>query len=142
IALLVRTLRREPHSRAISIHRHADYNQATHRGEGTAGWLMDIPDNLFFKIGEVCEIAGVEPYVLRFWETEFPNLALEKSKSGHRVYRKKDVEMVLKIKELLYDRGFTITGGRKQLNARNRDRILLHVRDELREILALLARKT
>ena len=103
---------------------------------------MDIPDKLFFKIGEVCEIAGVEPYVLRFWETEFPNLAPEKSKSGHRVYRKKDVEMVLKIKELLYERGFTIPGARKQLNARNRDRVLLQVRDELREILALLGRKT
>jgi DNA-binding transcriptional MerR regulator len=103
---------------------------------------MDIPDKLFFKIGEVCEIAGVEPYVLRFWETEFPNLAPEKSKTGHRIYRKKDVEMVLKIKELLYDRGFTIAGARKQLNTRSRDRVLNQVRDELREILALLERKT
>jgi DNA-binding transcriptional MerR regulator len=103
---------------------------------------MEIPDKLFFKIGEVCQIAGVEPYVLRFWETEFPNLAPEKSRSGHRVYRKKHVEMVLKIKELLYDKGFTIAGARKQLNARNRDRVLDQVRDELREILALLERKT
>jgi len=101
-----------------------------------------IPDKLFFKIGEVCEIAGVEPYVLRFWETEFPNLAPAKAKGGHRVYKKKDVEMVLKIKELLYERGFTIAGARKQLTARNRDRVLDHVREELKEILALLEKKT
>ena len=72
----------------------------------------EIPDKLFFKISEVCKIIGVEPYVLRFWETEFPNLAPEKSKSGHRVYKRKDVETVLQIKELLYDRGFTIDGAR------------------------------
>ena len=74
-----------------------------------------IPDKLFFKIGEVAEIAEVETYVLRFWQTEFPELAPEKTKTGHRVYRKKDVEMVLRIKELLYVRGFTIPGARKQL---------------------------
>jgi len=108
-----------------------------------------VPDKLFFKIGEVCEIAGVEPYVLQFWETEFKFLAPSKSKSGHRVYRKKDVEMVLKIKELLYDRGFTIAGARKQLQARSRDAVvpdrdkaLRQVQDELRQILALLEKKT
>jgi DNA-binding transcriptional MerR regulator len=109
--------------------------------------LKAIPDKLFFKIGEVCEIAELEPYVLRFWETEFPNLAPEKSGSGHRVYRKKDVEMVLKIKELLYVRGFTIAGARKQLTTRKRiqgperERLLTQVRDGLQEILALLDRK-
>ena len=108
----------------------------------------EIPDKLFFKIGEVCEIVGVEPYVLRFWESEFPALASQKAKSGHRVYRKKDVEMVLKIKELLYERGFTIAGARKQLSKTRaaqgpkRDKVLLHVRHELREILTLLRRKT
>ena len=90
----------------------------------------------------MCEIAGVEPYVLRFWETEFPNLAPRKSTSGHRIYRKKDVETVLKIKELLYERGFTIPGARKQLTARKRGEVLSQVCDELREILALLERKT
>ena len=104
--------------------------------------ISAVPDKLFFKIGEVCEIAGVEPYVLRFWETEFPHLAPQKSSAGHRIYRKRDVEMVLKIKELLYERGFTIPGARKQLSGRTRDQILAHVRDELREILALLERKT
>ena len=108
----------------------------------------EIPDKLFFRIGEVCEIAGVEPYVLRFWETEFPFLAPPKSKSGHRVYRKKDVEVVLKIKDLLYTRGFTIPGARKQLSKSRtpqgpeRDKVLIHVRNELRDILTLLRRKT
>ena len=107
----------------------------------------EIPDKLFFKIGEVCELIGVEPYVLRFWESEFPNLAPEKSKSGHRVYKRRDVEMVLKIKELLYDRGYTIAGARKQLSRRRatpeqRAKILSEVRDELREILTLLRRNT
>ena len=107
-----------------------------------------IPNKLFFKIGEVCELAGLEPYVLRFWETEFPNLAPQKSKAGHRVYRKRDVEMVLKIKNLLYERGFTIAGARKHLSRTKalegpeRTRMLLRMRDELREILTLLERKT
>ena len=107
-----------------------------------------IPNKLFFKIGEVCELADLEPYVLRFWETEFPILAPQKSKTGHRVYRRKDVEMVLKIKTLLYERGFTIPGARKQLSRAKalegpeRDRLLVQVREELREILTLLQRKT
>ena len=110
--------------------------------------IPEIPEKLFFRIGEVCEIAGVEPYVLRFWETEFPFLAPPKSKSGHRVYRKKDVEMVLQIKDLLYGRGFTIAGARKQLSKTRttqgpeRDKILIHLRKELRDILTLLRRKT
>jgi DNA-binding transcriptional MerR regulator len=107
-----------------------------------------IPDKLFFKIGEVCEIVGLEPYVLRFWETEFPFLAPQKSKSGHRVYKKKDVELVLKVKELLYDRGFTIAGARRQLSKTRsrlgpqRDEVLTQVRKELMDILTLLRRKT
>ena len=110
---------------------------------------LEIPDKLFFRIGEVCEIVGVEPYVLRFWESEFPVLAPQKSTSGHRVYKRKDVETILKIKELLYDRGFTIAGARKQIAARSRkltgperDKVLVQVRQELREILTLLRRKT
>ncbi len=106
-----------------------------------------IPDKLFFKIGEVCELVGLEPYVLRFWESEFPNLAPGKAKSGHRVYKKKDVEMVFKIKELLYDRGFTIAGARKQLSRRrvspeDRSKVLHDMRKELRDILTLLRRNT
>ena len=75
----------------------------------------EIPDKLFFRIGEVCKIVDIEPFVLRFWETEFPNLAPEKSKAGHRVYKRKDIEMVLRIKELLYDEQYTIAGAKKKL---------------------------
>src|SRR3954468_24093827 len=111
--------------------------------------VYEIPDKLFFKISEVCEIVGVEPYVLRFWETEFPNLVPQKSKAGHRIYKKKDVENVLRIKELLYDRGFTIAGARKQLSRTRRNvskeegsAALLRIRKELEDILTLLQRKT
>jgi DNA-binding transcriptional MerR regulator len=108
---------------------------------------QEIPDKLFFKISEVCEIVGVEPYVLRFWETEFPNYAPQKSKAGHRVYKRKDIENVLKIKELLYDRGFTIAGARRQLSKTRltkveRDQTLNRVRKGLQDILTLLRRKT
>jgi len=111
-------------------------------------FMAEIPDKLFFKISEVCDIVGVEPYVLRFWETEFPGLAPEKSKAGHRVYKRKDVENVLRVKQLLYDRGFTIEGARKQLaksrtsRKAERDQVLTQVRKELQDILTLLRRKT
>ena len=74
-----------------------------------------IPDKLYFRIGEVSKLTHTKPYVLRFWETEFPTLKPTKSKSGHRLYRRQDVEHVLEIKRLLYGRGFTISGARKCL---------------------------
>jgi DNA-binding transcriptional MerR regulator len=74
-----------------------------------------IPNKLYFPIREAAEIAGVEPYVLRFWEKEFPMLSPVKEKSGHRRYRRKDIELVLEIKRLLYDQGFTIPGARTRL---------------------------
>jgi len=73
------------------------------------------PDKLFYKIGEVSKIVGVEPYVLRYWETEFSFLKARKSKSGQRVYVKKDVELLLNIKRLLYQERYTIEGVRKRL---------------------------
>lgn len=75
-----------------------------------------IPDKLYFRIGEVSRLAGVKPYVLRFWETEFPTIAPKKSGTGHRLYRRKDVETILEIKRLLYDKRFTIEGARKALD--------------------------
>ena len=69
----------------------------------------------FYKIGEVCQITDTQPYVLRFWESEFPQLAPKKSRSGQRLYREKDLELVRQIKRLLYDEGFTIAGARKKL---------------------------
>jgi DNA-binding transcriptional MerR regulator len=76
---------------------------------------IPIPDKLFYKIGEVSRIVGVEPYVLRYWETEFPFLKPRKNKSGQRVYIKKDVEFLLSIKRLLYQERYTIEGVRKRL---------------------------
>jgi DNA-binding transcriptional MerR regulator len=77
----------------------------------------EIPDKLYFKIGEVSELLGVEPYVLRYWETEFPALSPKKSGTGHRLYRRKDVELLLRIKHLLYEKRFTIEGARQSLQA-------------------------
>jgi DNA-binding transcriptional MerR regulator len=77
----------------------------------------EIPDKLYFKIGEVSELLGVEPYVLRYWETEFPALSPKKSGTGHRLYRRKDVELLLRIKHLLYEKRFTIEGARQSLKA-------------------------
>jgi DNA-binding transcriptional MerR regulator len=74
-----------------------------------------LPDKLYFRIGEVSALTKTKPYVLRYWETEFPMLRPAKSKSGHRHYRRQDVVLVLKIKNLLYDKGFTIEGARREL---------------------------
>ena len=76
---------------------------------------LPLPDKLFYKIGEVSKISGVESYVLRYWETEFPFLSPRKNKSGQRVYVKKDVELILQIKKLLYQERYTIEGVRKKL---------------------------
>ena len=76
-----------------------------------------IPEKLFFKIGEVCDITGVQAHVLRYWESEFPMLAPQKNRAGQRTYRKRDVEMVLRIKELLYDDQYTIAGAKKKLTS-------------------------
>ncbi len=78
----------------------------------------EIPDKLYFRIGEVARLAGIKPYVLRFWESEFGGLGPKKSGTGHRLYRRKDVELVLEIKRLLYDRRYTIEGARKVLDSR------------------------
>jgi len=74
-----------------------------------------IPEKLFFKIGEVCELIRVQPHVLRYWETEFPMLAPQKNRAGQRVYRRKDVEVVMRIRDLLYEEKFTIAGAKKRL---------------------------
>ena len=76
----------------------------------------EIPEKLYFRIGEVSRLVGVAPYVLRYWETEFPALTPKKSGAGHRFYRRKDVELLLQIKQLLYEKRFTIEGARKHLD--------------------------
>src|SRR5256714_12389171 len=80
-----------------------------------------IPEKLYFRIGEVARLCHLQAYVLRFWETEFPQLKPVKSSTGQRMYRKKDVEAVVRIKALLYDEGFTIAGARQQLRTESRD---------------------
>src|SRR5437763_10355830 len=85
-----------------------------------AGSAQEIPDKLYFRIGEVSKLAGIKPYVLRFWETEFPTLGPKKSGTGHRLYRKREVELVFEIKRLLYEQRFTIEGARKHLEKRPR----------------------
>src|SRR5579863_10763893 len=81
--------------------------------------LPEIPDKLFFRIGEVSQIVGVEAYVVRYWESEFRGLSPKKSSSGQRMFRKKDVELLLRIRHLLYDRKFTIEGARKVIADRS-----------------------
>ncbi len=112
-----------------------------------------IPDKLYFRIGEVSRLCGLPSYVLRFWETEFPLLKPSKSGTGQRMYRKLDVENVLKIKKLLYYQGFTIAGARQQLRAEVKRKQaplpfavpptgrteLKQVRQGLREILGILS---
>ena len=112
-----------------------------------------IPDKLYFRIGEVSRLCGLPSYVLRFWETEFNQLKPTKSGTGQRMYRKIDVENVLRVKKLLYDQGFTIAGARQQLKAEVKRKQaplpfavpavagksdLKQVRQGLREILGIL----
>ena len=115
-----------------------------------------IPDKLYFRIGEVSKLCKLPAYVLRFWESEFPQLKPVKSSTGQRMYRQRDVESVLRIKKLLYDEGFTIAGARQHLRAeskpaqqqsglpfpkRGRSDDLKKVRQGLQEILVILKKK-
>jgi DNA-binding transcriptional MerR regulator len=76
---------------------------------------QQLPVKLYYRIGEVSEIVGVEPHVLRYWETEFRSIRPQKSRKGQRIYSRRDVDKLLKVKELLYSHGFTIAGARKRL---------------------------
>lgn len=76
---------------------------------------FSIPNKLYFKIGEVAQLMGVEPYVLRYWETEFPEIAPVKSKSKQRLYKREDVEKIAQIRDMLHKQGFTIKGARQKL---------------------------
>ena len=86
-----------------------------------------IPEKIYFKIGEVCELVGVQAHVLRYWETEFPMLSPQKNRSGQRSYRRRDVEISFRIKQLLYDEMFTISGAKKKLQAEMRETTKLKV---------------
>ncbi|KAA6456003.1 MerR family transcriptional regulator [Acidobacteria bacterium AB60] len=117
-----------------------------------------VPDRLYFKIGDVAQICGVETYVLRFWETQFPQLKPNKSGTGQRLYRKREVEMAVEIKRLVHEEGYTIAGARQALESGQRrpnalsnaaaapekartesqKATITRVKSELREIIALL----
>ena len=79
-----------------------------------------IPDKLYFRIGEVAKMLSLPTYVLRFWETEFPQLKPTKSNTGQRMYRRREVELAIRVKKLLYEEGFTIAGARERLKAESR----------------------
>lgn len=114
---------------------------------------VNIPERLYFRIGEVARLCRLPAYVLRFWETEFPQLKPVKSSTGQRMYRRKDVENVLRIKKLLYEEGFTIAGARQHLRTetkaeKKQDPLpfprlpasdLMPIRQGLRDILSLLS---
>ena len=116
---------------------------------------ISIPDKHYFRIGEVSDLTETKSYVLRFWETEFPMLKPVKSKTGHRLYRREDVQTVLAIKRLLYEEGYTIEGARKELaravegedtqqelfKAAKDGAPLRVIRKELQAILTMLSRK-
>lgn len=99
------------------------------------------PSKLFYRIGEVSRLTGLEPYVLRYWETEFPQIKPDKGSSGQRLYKKKDLDTILQVKNLLYKEGFTISGARKKMNGRGEQDVHLVIdsaKKELREILEML----
>ena len=114
-----------------------------------------VDESRLYKIGEVCKMADVQPYVLRYWETEFPPLAPNKSGGGQRLYSKREIDIILRIKQLLYSEGFTIAGAKKKLegelaqpdapagaapaaSTKDLTRALLEVKKELRAILDML----
>ncbi|HVB56149.1 MAG TPA: MerR family transcriptional regulator [Candidatus Acidoferrales bacterium] len=126
--------------------------------------VREIPEKSLFRIGEVSRLTAIKTFVLRFWETEFPTLQPVKSPTGHRLYRREDIETVFEIKRLLYEEGFTIAGARKHLAERNGGevaaqvdahaptaqldsasrvdrKLLLDLREELLAVLTLLERK-
>ena len=114
---------------------------------------VELPNKLYFRIGEVARIVGVKPYVLRYWETEFAVLKPGKTPSRHRLYRRRDVEILLEIRHLLYEEGFTIAGAKKRIKEREKEeptlpslptdyrRELDAIREDLRALHRILCEK-
>lgn len=127
------------------------------RAKQKPGQEILIPDKLFFRIGEVSKLCSLPAYVLRFWETEFPQLKPNKSNTGQRVYRRKDVENIVRVKKLLYEEGYTISGARQLIKSESkRDRTqgalpfasagsssseLRDIKQGLRDVLGILSAK-
>ena len=112
--------------------------------------MSKIPDKQYFKIGEVSRITEVKPHVLRYWESEFPAIRPQKSRTNQRLYRRRDVELLLCIKQLLYQEGYTIAGANKRLRELSRSRgkrnassedtleVMKQLRDEVKELIELV----
>ena len=152
--------RSEVSPQALSLTLNSMSMQLSRKRAAAIAGLPAIPDRLYFKIGDVARICGLETYVLRFWESQFPQLKPSKSGTGQRLYRRRDVEMVLEIKRLVHEEGYTIPGARQALEqaaprrnpqtalplpadrARRSDKLAAmigHARVELREIAGLLS---
>jgi len=131
-------------------------SKAASRKKKTSKSEIVIPDKLYFRIGDVSELLQLPPYVLRFWETEFPQLKPTKSSTGQRMYRRREVELAVRIRTLLYEEGFTIPGARERLKveakpAKNQSALpfpsapdkngLKRVRQELQDLLTKLSAK-
>lgn len=129
---------------------------ARHAAQRRRAHDVVIPDKLYFRIGEVARLCGVEAYVLRFWESEFPQLHPNKSGTGQRLYRKRDVEMAMRVRRLLHEEGYTIAGAKQVLaheasksktpqlsllpgNSPAVQAKLERVRNELRELVSILS---
>src|SRR5947209_3247357 len=144
-------LEKKPSAKSKTSPRAARKRTVQRRGVGD----VVVPDKLYFRIGEVARLCAVPTYVLRFWETEFAQLKPNKSGTGQRMYRRREVEHALRIKKLLYDEGFTIAGARQQLReeirpAKKQSALpfprasvagLEKVRHELEQVLRILAHK-
>jgi DNA-binding transcriptional MerR regulator len=111
--------------------------------------LPELPDKQYFKIGEVARITGVKPHVLRYWESEFSAIRPQKSKTNQRLYRRRDVELLITIKQLLYQEGYTIAGAARRLRELSREKkqggtsdleLLKRLRAELEELVELVKR--
>lgn len=126
---------------------HDAWNAASEKSWGrTEITVVELPDKLYFRVGEVSQIAGVPAYVLRFWETEFKNIRPKRTASGQRLYRKQDIDRILTIKHLLYEKRFTIKGAKRYLKEKPRGEpgkpgavTIAEIRRELESIRELLS---
>ncbi|MCX8111222.1 MAG: MerR family transcriptional regulator [Syntrophorhabdaceae bacterium] len=97
---------------------------------------QEVPDRVFYRIKEVCNLTGLKPHVLRYWEQEFKDIKPIKSPRGQRLYKRKDLDTIITIKKLLYEKKYTIDGAKKFLN--DKRHIMAEIKEELMEIIALL----
>ncbi len=98
--------------------------------------IQDIPERVFYRIREVCDYTGLKPHILRYWEQEFRDIRPIKSSKGQRLYRKRDLDAIITIKKLLYEKRFTIDGAKKYLH--NQKNLIDEIKEDLKQIVKLL----